>query len=112
MRAIFRNARMLTTLTIVVLGLLVAAGSVLAQDNNAAKEKFNEGIQAEKDGKLIVPGANFSYSGPLTEAVLLGNAALYYPGEELKWDPKKMTFTNKPQADVHLAGEYREGWKL
>jgi tetratricopeptide (TPR) repeat protein len=54
MRAIFRNARMLTTLTIVVLGLLVAAGSVPAQDNNAAKEKFNEGIQAEKDGKLDV----------------------------------------------------------
>jgi len=67
---------------------------------------------AGKDGKSIVPGANFSYSGPLAEAVLLGNVALYYPGEELKWDPKKMTFTNKPQADMHLAEEYREGWKL
>ena len=67
---------------------------------------------AAKDGKPIVPGADFSYSGPLAEAVLLGNVALYYPGEELKWDTKKMTFTNKPQADAHLAGEYREGWKL
>jgi predicted dehydrogenase len=67
---------------------------------------------AKKDGKPIVPGANFAYSGPLTEAVLLGNAALYYPGEELKWNSKKMTFTNKPQADVLLTSEYREGWKL
>jgi len=67
---------------------------------------------ATKDGKPIVPGSNFSYSGPLTESVLLGNAALYYPGEELKWDSKKMTFTNKPQADVLLTSEYRQGWKL
>ena len=64
------------------------------------------------DGKPITPGAQFSYSGPLTEAVLLGNAALYYPGEELKWDSKKMTFTNKPQADALLTSEYREGWRL
>ena len=66
----------------------------------------------KKDGKPIAGGSNFSYSGPMTEAVLLGNVALYYPGEELKWDSKKMTFTNRPQADVHLADEYREGWKL
>ncbi|MBT3198909.1 MAG: Gfo/Idh/MocA family oxidoreductase [Phycisphaerales bacterium] len=67
---------------------------------------------AKKDGKPVVPGANFAYSGPLTEAVLLGNIALYYPGEELKWDSQKMTFTNKPQADALLTSEYREGWKL
>jgi len=65
-----------------------------------------------KNGKPVVPGANFAYSGPMTEAVLLGNAALYYPGQELKWDSKKMTITNKPQADALLSSEYREGWKL
>ncbi|MDP6636139.1 MAG: Gfo/Idh/MocA family oxidoreductase [Phycisphaerae bacterium] len=67
---------------------------------------------ARKDGKPIVGGANFAYSGPLAEAVLAGNAALYYPGQELKWDSKKMTFSNKPEADVLLTSEYREGWKL
>jgi len=66
----------------------------------------------KKDGKAIVPGSNFSYSGPMTEAVLLGNIALRYPGEELKWDPKKMGFTNKPEADQYVAGEYRKGWEL
>jgi len=67
---------------------------------------------AAQDGKPVVPGANFAYSGPLTEAVLIGNAALYYPGQELKWDSKKMTFTNKPEADALLTSEYRQGWKL
>jgi hypothetical protein len=67
---------------------------------------------ARKDGKPIAGGSNFSYSGPMTESIMLGNVALHYPGEELKWDSKKMTFTNKPQADALLADEYREGWKM
>ena len=66
----------------------------------------------KRDGRTIVPGSHFGYAGPLTEAVLLGNVALYYPGRELKWDPAKMTFTNKIEADRHLKSEYRKGWTL
>jgi predicted dehydrogenase len=73
---------------------------------------YSDWLKACKDPKTQKTGANFAYSGPLTEAVLLGNAALYYPGEELKWDTKKMAFTNKPQANALLSGEYRDGWKL
>ncbi|MBN2295862.1 MAG: gfo/Idh/MocA family oxidoreductase, partial [Pirellulales bacterium] len=53
----------------------------------------------------------FSYSGPLTETVLLGNIA-YRTGKELHWDPDKMTFTNHPEANKYLKTPYREGWTL
>ena len=52
------------------------------------------------------------YAGPLTETVLMGNVAAFYPGEELKWDAKKMTFTNKPEADMHIRKPYRAGWEV
>ena len=32
--------------------------------------------------------ASFSYAGPLTESVLLGNIAAWYPGETLEWDAR------------------------
>jgi predicted dehydrogenase len=85
---------------------------VLARPGGHYSDWLNACKGVTKNGKPIIGGANFAYSGPLTEAVLLGNAALYYPGEELKWDSKKMTFTNKPEADALLKSEYRQGWKL
>ncbi len=54
---------------------------------------------------------NFDYSGPLTEAVLLGNVA-YRTGERLQWDAEKLQATNCPQADQYLRREYRPGWTL
>lgn len=66
----------------------------------------------KRNGRRIVAGSHFGYAGPMTEAALLGNIALYYPGQELKWDPRKMTFTNKSEADRHLKSEYRKGWTL
>ena len=65
-----------------------------------------------RNGRAIVPGSNFGYSGPMTEAVLLGNVALYYPGSDLKWDPTKMAFTNNDEANRHIKSEYRKGWTL
>lgn len=63
-------------------------------------------------------GSDFSWAGPLTETVLLGNVALRVElkerlsGFKLKWDPDKYSFPNLPDADKFLHCEYRKGWTL
>jgi predicted dehydrogenase len=54
--------------------------------------------------------ANFSYSGPLTETVLLGNVAAWYPGETLEWDARRISIAGRPAAKVYLERQYRKGW--
>ncbi|MFP6871903.1 MAG: Gfo/Idh/MocA family oxidoreductase [Verrucomicrobiales bacterium] len=56
--------------------------------------------------------SNFSYSGPLTETVLLGVLSLRAPGQRLKWDGEKMKITNAPQLDQFVHKQYRKGWTL
>jgi len=56
------------------------------------------------------PLCRFDYSGPLTEAVLLGGVA-YRAGKKVAWDPVKLT-TGDAAADAWLKREYRAGWKL
>jgi predicted dehydrogenase len=56
--------------------------------------------------------AGFDYSGPLTEAVLLGTVALLCAGRELAWDARRMEFTNVPEAHRHLRRTYRDGWEV
>ncbi len=55
--------------------------------------------------------AGFDYSGPLTESVIIGNVAGYYPGETLDFDAARLTFTNKPAANAHLTRTYRKAWR-
>jgi len=54
---------------------------------------------------------NFDYSGPLTEAVLLGNVA-YRAGKKLVWEPAKLKAADCPEADRFIKREYRKGWTL
>jgi hypothetical protein len=72
---------------------------------------YKEWVEASK-GAANVPGSHFGYSGPMTEAILLGNIALWYPGEELRWDAAKMQFPNKPEANRLLHYEPRKGWEM
>ena len=58
------------------------------------------------------PTANFDYSGPLTEAILLGGIATRFPKKDLKWDTKKMVFTNHEKATHLVRREYRKGWEV
>jgi predicted dehydrogenase len=51
--------------------------------------------------------AAFDYSGPLTEAVLLGSVASRFPQTTLKWDAAKLTFTSEREANRYLRREYR-----
>jgi predicted dehydrogenase len=55
--------------------------------------------------------AGFDYSGPLTEAVLLGTVASRFPDTTLKWDSAKLSFAEE-EANKLLKREYRAGWKV
>lgn len=57
---------------------------------------------------------DFSYSGPLTETMLLANVAVRLKDKNMKllWDAAKMEFTNLPEANELLHFQYRPGWSL
>jgi len=57
------------------------------------------------------PCANFSYAGPLTEAVLMGNVALRFE-QRIEWDAKAFKVTNIPEANDMLHCQYRQGYTL
>lgn len=56
--------------------------------------------------------AQFDYSGPLTEMVLMGNLAVRYPNRRLAWDGPNMKLTNDPEANAFVHPPYRDGWSL
>ena len=59
------------------------------------------------------PSDGFSYAGPLTEAVLLGTAAMRALGEHLSWDAEKMKLSSSAgdRSDL-LTRKYRKGWEI
>jgi len=71
--------------------------------------------------------SDFKRSGPLTEAVLMGNLAIkafqykekneegrfIYPGrKKIMWDGANMKVTNYDLANEWVHGSYRQGWEL
>ena len=69
--------------------------------------------------------SNFDFAGPLSEIVLLGNAAIrssllkrsprsnvFIGKKKLMYDSNKMQITNLDQANQFLTRDYREGWNL
>ena len=66
--------------------------------------------------------SDFDFSGPFTEAILLGNVALRtyqikrdntYPGrKKLLWDASKLQITNFEEANQFVKRKYRNGWEL
>jgi len=54
------------------------------------------------------PSAPFAYSGPLTEAVLLGALASRFPKTTLPWDGAALKVTNLPAADRYIRRDYRK----
>jgi len=73
---------------------------------------MEEWIAAIKTGKKST--TDFSYSGMLTETMLLGNIALRMKDAKtvLQWDGEKMEITNLPEANKFIHKEYRQGWSL
>lgn len=68
-----------------------------------------EWIKACKEGTPTT--CDFSYSGPLTEAVLLGNVA-YRTGAALQWNAEQLKAEGLPEADKYIHKQYREGWEV
>jgi predicted dehydrogenase len=56
--------------------------------------------------------APFSYSGPLTEMVLLGCLATRFPKTDLKWDTKSLKVTNVEEANQFVRRGPRKGWEV
>ena len=56
-------------------------------------------------------GADFAYSGPLTETCLLGNVAKRVDAR-IVWDAENLEVTNLPEANRYLRSRYRQGWTL
>jgi predicted dehydrogenase len=56
--------------------------------------------------------APFSYSGPLTEMVLLGCLATRFPKTDLKWDQAALKVTNVTEANAFVRKTYRKGFEV
>jgi predicted dehydrogenase len=56
-------------------------------------------------------GADFSYSGPLTETCCLGNIAKRVD-TRIEWDVENLKITNLPDANRYVQREYCQGWSL
>jgi predicted dehydrogenase len=68
-----------------------------------------EWIQACKTGGPTSCG--FDYSGPLTEAALLGNVA-YRVAQKIEWDERRLRARNCPEAEQFVKHRYRTGWSI
>lgn len=58
------------------------------------------------------PSAHFDYSGPLTEAVLLGSIAVRFPQIKLEWNSANLRFENVSAANAFVRRSYRNGWEV
>ena len=75
-----------------------------------AKDHWHEWVNAcLGKGETTAP---FDYSAHLTEVALLGNIALRYPHQTLRWDAEAMTFPDTPDANAYLSPTLREGWSI
>ena len=73
---------------------------------------YVEWVSAAKGEKpLDYCKANFGYSGPMTECMLLGNIAMRM-GRKLDWDGPNLRVTNVEEANKFVNKEYRDGWKF
>lgn len=79
----------------------------------AAANHYHEWIDVAM-GDQEQTGAPFGYSGPLTEAVLMGTIINRWPNMAFNWDAAKCEFTGDSdavkQANALLRPKYRTGW--
>ena len=71
----------------------------------------DEWVQACKDRKPEDAKAGFWYSGPYTEALLVGNLATRLQ-KRIEWDSVNMHASNAPEADAIIRKHYREGFGI
>ncbi len=81
------------------------------QDRRTDPNHKAEWVRAIREGKPEIAWSNFSYSGVLTEAMLLGNISVR-TGKPIEYDGATGRITNDPTAARYLRTEYRDGWSL
>jgi len=75
------------------------------------RDHYKEFVDACLNGGAK-PSANFDYSGPMTEAVLLGCLASVFPNQTLEWDAAKLAIVNSAEANAFVKRSYRKGWEI
>jgi predicted dehydrogenase len=75
----------------------------------ASKDHWGEFVEACRGHAET--SADFSYAGPLTEAVLLGGVASRFPQTTLTWNSAAMKF-DVAEANQFIRREYRAGWTV
>jgi predicted dehydrogenase len=70
-----------------------------------------EWIEACKQGKPEGAKAGFAYSGPFTEALLIGNLASRLQ-KRIQWDAAAMRAVDAPEADPIIRKHYRDGFGI
>ena len=71
--------------------------------------EFYMAVAGEKP--IDFPKSNFSYAGPMSESIILGNVALKAGvGKKLMWDGPNLQVTNMPEMNKYVNKEYRNGW--
>jgi hypothetical protein len=70
-----------------------------------------EWIKACKDKDPHYAKAGFAYSGPYTEALLVGNLAVRLQ-KRIDWDASQMRATNAPEAESLIRKQYRAGFSI
>ena len=76
------------------------------------RDHYAEFIDVVLGGGKEVCSASFDYAGPLTESVIIGNVAAHFPGETIRFDARRLSFPDRPEANQYLTRSYRDGWKL
>lgn len=56
--------------------------------------------------------SSFDYAGPFSETVLLGNLAVWFPGQKMMWDGPNMKVTNFDAANELVKPKFRQGWSM
>lgn len=88
-----------------------SCNDLLKGDGRWSYNHYKEWIDACKAGKPEDCGSKFAYAAKLTEALLFGCIAQYFPGKELAWDEAKKEFTDNPAATAMLRGSKRAGFE-
>ncbi|HEV8061853.1 MAG TPA: Gfo/Idh/MocA family oxidoreductase [Gemmataceae bacterium] len=81
-----------------------------AMPNPGGNDHYLQFVEACRgNGTTSTP---FSYSGPLTESVLLGCLATRFPKTTLNWDGPNLQVTNVKEANAFVRRTYRRGWEV
>lgn len=74
-------------------------------------DHYRQWVDACKAGDQTATGSRFAYAARLTQTLLMGCVAQFFPGRTLTWDPKAKQF-DLPEANAMLKNTGRPGFEL